>query len=131
MKLRITVQGNVYDVDVEVMQDSGAVAATPAVPTLSAPVAAPRPAAAPAPAPVVASAPVSSGAKVFPAPLAGTIRGIKVKPGDVVKPNDELLILEAMKMETSVASDRAGTIKAIHVTVGEAVQSGKPLVEFE
>jgi biotin carboxyl carrier protein len=127
MKLRVTVQGNVYDVDVEVIQDSGPAAHT------AGPVAAPPPAPvrAAAPAPSVASAPVASGAKIFPAPLAGTIRAVKVKAGDVVKPNDELLVLEAMKMETSVSSDRAGTIKAVHVNVGDQVQSGKPLVEFE
>ncbi|MBI1292800.1 acetyl-CoA carboxylase biotin carboxyl carrier protein subunit [bacterium] len=129
MKLRVTVQGNVYDVDVEVVQDSAAGASSAPVAPVAAVAAPPRPApvaAAPAP-----SAPVSSGAKVFPAPLAGTIRAVKVKPGDDVKPNDELLVLEAMKMETSVSSDRSGRIKAVHVNVGDAVQSGKPLVEFE
>lgn len=41
------------------------------------------------------------------------------------------MILEAMKMETSVNADKAGTIKAVLVNVGDAVQSGQALVEFE
>jgi biotin carboxyl carrier protein len=133
MKLRVTVQGNTYDVDVEVLQDSNPTAGlgAPAAPSTPRRAAA-APAAAPvAAAPASAPAPSSGGAKTFNAPLAGTIRGISVKSGDQVKPNDELLVLEAMKMETSVASDRAGTVKAVLVSVGVGVKSGEALIEFE
>ncbi len=45
------------------------------------------------------------------APLPGTILEVKVKPGDKVKVGDKLLIMEAMKMENNINSDREGTIE--------------------
>ena len=128
MKLRVTVEGKAYDVDVEILEDSGAAAGAPA------PAYAPsRPPVAAAPAAMAsapAAAPVAAGAGVFPSPLAGTIRGIKVKPGDTVAANQEIIILEAMKMETAVSAPHAGTIKTVLVNVGDAVLTGQPLVEF-
>jgi biotin carboxyl carrier protein len=42
-----------------------------------------------------------------------------------------MMVLEAMKMETSVSSDRDGVIKAVRVAAGDSVQSGQPLVDFQ
>lgn len=134
MKLRITVQGIEYEVEVDVLEDSEQQQpSAPSVPVAAPRPVAPPPAAAPAPAPVQAAAPKaqSAGGKPFPAPLAGTVRAIKVAVGAQVNANDELIILEAMKMETAICAPSAGTIKAIMVNVGEAVQSGQTLVEFE
>ncbi len=129
MKLRITVDGKTYDVDVEVLEDEGG--APPAAPRPAAPVAAPAPVAASAPPPAPAApAPSAGGAGSFPSPLAGTIRAIKVKVGDSVAANQEIMTLEAMKMETAVSAPSAGTIKAIHVSVGDSVQAGQPLVDI-
>jgi len=44
--------------------------------------------------------------------------------------NQELMVLEAMKMETSVYAPAAGTVKGILVKEGDAVQSGQALIEF-
>jgi biotin carboxyl carrier protein len=54
-----------------------------------------------------------------------------VKPGDVVAVDQEVLVLEAMKMEAGVSASSAGTIKAILVNVGDAVTAGQPLMELE
>ena len=51
--------------------------------------------------------------------------------GQVVKENDTLLILGAMKMENSFLSPRNGTIKSVSVAVGDAVVKGHLLIEFE
>jgi biotin carboxyl carrier protein len=56
---------------------------------------------------------------------------IKVAVGETVALNQVLLVMEAMKMETNVASPMAGKINAIHVTPGQAVKAGQVLVEFE
>ena len=56
---------------------------------------------------------------------------VLVKVGDVVAANQDLLILEAMKMETNIISTMAGTIKSIAVAEGDAVSQGQLLIEFE
>jgi biotin carboxyl carrier protein len=65
------------------------------------------------------------------APMPGLILEISVIVGQVVKENDSLLILEAMKMENSFLSPRDGTIKSISVLLGDAVDKGQLLIEFE
>ena len=41
------------------------------------------------------------------------------------------MVFEAMKMNTSIAAPGAGTVKAVHVAVGDAVREGQILVDFE
>lgn len=65
------------------------------------------------------------------APMPGLILEISVEVGHIVKENDPLLILEAMKMENSFLSPRDGVIKSIAVEKGNAVDKGQLLVEFE
>jgi len=65
------------------------------------------------------------------APMPGLILEISVAVGQIVKENDPLLILEAMKMENSFLSPRDGIIKSIAVEKGNAVDKGQLLIEFE
>ncbi|RAR47308.1 acetyl-CoA carboxylase biotin carboxyl carrier protein subunit [Flavobacterium lacus] len=65
------------------------------------------------------------------APMPGLILEINVSVGQEVKKNDNLLILEAMKMENSFSSPRDGIIKSIAVSKGDAVDKGQLLIEFE
>ena len=51
--------------------------------------------------------------------------------GQTLQKDDVLLVLEAMKMETSVTAPVAGTVAAIKVKPGDSVQSGQVLVEFQ
>ena len=63
--------------------------------------------------------------------MPGLILEIFVDVGQVVKENEVLLILGAMKMENSFLSPREGTIKSVLVSVGDAVVKGQLLIEFE
>lgn len=65
------------------------------------------------------------------APMPGLILEVNVKPGQEVKENDALMILEAMKMENVINSPRDGVIKAIHVNETDSVIKNALLIEFE
>lgn len=135
MKLRITLDGVTYDVDVEFLDE--AAAPTQPLPTKPAP-------AAPSPAPSAAAAPAASPAPAAPkpstsapedktvnSPLSATVFKVLVKVGDSVSANQDLLILEAMKMETNVIATAGGVIKNVLVAEGDAVSQGQALIEFE
>ena len=74
-----------------------------------------------------AAGPVGGGEPVA-APLAGNIFKVLVSPGQQVAEGDNLIILEAMKMETAVSAARAGTIGDVLVKEGDAISVGDPLV---
>lgn len=61
-------------------------------------------------------------------PLPGVILEVNVKVGDTVKVGDKLMILEAMKMENTIASDYAGKIIEIKVEKGSSILEGAELV---
>lgn len=65
------------------------------------------------------------------APMPGLILEISITIGDVIKENDPIIILEAMKMENIISSPRDGVIKSISVSQGEAVEKNQLLIEFE
>jgi biotin carboxyl carrier protein len=65
------------------------------------------------------------------APMPGLILEINVKPGQEVKEDDALLILEAMKMENVITSPREGIIKSIEVKQADTVEKNALLIEFE
>ncbi|MDC7788969.1 acetyl-CoA carboxylase, biotin carboxyl carrier protein [Rhodoplanes sp. TEM] len=141
--LRITVDGRVFDVVVEDITEAGAYTPAPIpAPVAHAPVAAPRPAPAPAPAappPAAAPAPAaaapaskggapSGGADDRLAPLAGVVLEVSVSVGDKVDVDDQVVVLEAMKMKTVIGAHKAGTVTGIHVKEGDAVDADQPLV---
>ena len=65
------------------------------------------------------------------APMPATVVAIHVTPGQAVTAGDVLVVLEAMKMELAVTAPRDGRVRAIACRVGELVQPGVPLVEFD
>ena len=73
------------------------------------------------------AAPTGDGEPV-PAPLAGNIFEVLVKPGQRVEEGERVLVLEAMKMETDVAAPRAGTVAGVRVKPGDAVAVGDVLL---
>lgn len=82
------------------------------------------------------SAPVSKPAMPthgtsIKAPLPGVILEVIAKPGDVVKPGQKLLVLEAMKMENNILADRDGKVSEIRVTQGQSVLEGADLIIIE
>ena len=65
------------------------------------------------------------------AELVGTVWKVKTQPGASVAEDDELLVLESMKMEISVTAPRAGTVKEIRVKETDVVREGQVLVVLE
>jgi oxaloacetate decarboxylase alpha subunit len=63
------------------------------------------------------------------APLGGNIFSIEYSEGSIIKEDDTVIVLEAMKMETTIKTPINGTIKKIFVKNGDKVQSGEPLFE--
>lgn len=134
MKLKITVDGKLYEVDVEIFEPEQP------QPGYHAPPGQTRvPAAAHVAAPVTkpsapssgGSAPVADEGKVCRSPFSGTVSKISAQAGQTIQVNDVLLILEAMKMETVITAPIAGKVAKINVKVGDAVQQGQVLVEFD
>ncbi len=130
-KLKITVEGKTYEVEVEEIgaQGSAAVAAPKAAPK-----AAPAPAAQKA-APTASQQPAKEAPKgaagegeIVPAPIPGKVLSIKVKQGDTVGAGQVVMILEAMKMENEITAPIDGQIKDIRVTEGQAVNSGDTML---
>ena len=76
---------------------------------------------------VPAAAPAAAGEAVT-APLAGNIFKILVGPGQVVNAGDVVMIMEAMKMETEICASSGGTVSAVQVKEGDAVQVGDALL---
>jgi biotin carboxyl carrier protein len=65
------------------------------------------------------------------APMPATVRRVTIKPDDMVKAGDVLVILEAMKMELPIRSAAAGVVRAVNCREGELVQPGVALVEID
>ena len=116
---KVTVNGNVYEITLEVI-DKADIKAAPA------PAAAHAPAAAPAPA-APAAAPAAAGATTVSAPMPGNILKVNVSAGQAVKKGDVLMILEAMKMENEICAPADGTVASVNVNSGATVESGAVL----
>ena len=116
-RVQVTVNGKPYDVELK--------------PTAPTPVTRPSyPPAVPAAAPRASAAAASAGPDAVRAPMAGLVLGIKCKVGDQVNAGDELLMLEAMKMENAITAHRAGTVKRIAVEPHQVVNQDDVLVEL-
>ena len=91
-----------------------------------------KPAEAPAQAPAAAAKPRAQiTGNTVNAPLPGRVLEVLVKVGDEVKSGQEVLVLEAMKMENSITTDYAGRVKQILVEAGETVPTNAVLIELE
>ena len=112
----ITVNGNAYDVTVE--ENGAGASSAPAAAAPAVPKAAP---AAPKAAPAAGGTPIN-------APMRGTIVEVKVKVGDKVSNGTVVAVLEAMKMENDIVSDKDGVVAAICVNKGESVETGAPVI---
>lgn len=64
-------------------------------------------------------------------PLAGNVWKINVKEGDQVEEDDEIIILEAMKMETPIYAPADGTLKSLNVKEGDSVEEDDVLAVLE
>lgn len=135
MKLKITVHGVAYEVDVEVLDPGEGF--PPSSPLPPAPT---RSAAARGAAPN-ASRPASPGVPAGPAaaadrhsvasPVAGTVLEVHCRNGEAFEANKVLFVLEAMKMKTSIVAPQVGRVTQILVAPGDAVQEGQALLHYE
>ena len=70
-------------------------------------------------------------AEEIKAPLAGKVVSITVEVGDSVEEDDEIMVLEALKMETSVYASAEGKVKEIKVKPGDQVEEDDLLMTLE
>jgi methylmalonyl-CoA carboxyltransferase small subunit len=130
MKLNIAIDGQMYEVEVEVAEDDDHPQMldnrpTPAATTIQS---------------VVLRTPHKPGssldvddreAKLCHSPLAGIVVHVPVAAGEYLQVNDLMVLLEAMKMETAVTAPVAGKLKSVNVKSGESVMVNQVLVEFD
>ncbi len=123
-KLRVSVEGKTYEVEVE-MLDEGKSSPAPRRPKSGggSRVAAPAPAAAPK----VASS-TGGGDGDVTSPLGAVVVSIDVAEGDAVEEGQKVITLEAMKMNTVVTAPKAGKVSAIHVQPGDGVEEGQKML---
>ncbi len=112
----VTVNGVLYEVEVEEIGAGNNASAPVAAPI------APAPKAAPAPAPK--AAPAGNGTPVT-APMQGTILKVAVSNGQSVKKGDLICLLEAMKMENEIFAPCDGTVTSVTVSAGQTVATGE------
>jgi biotin carboxyl carrier protein len=128
MKLKVTVDGKIYEVDVEVAPDP-----PPTLPTFVT-----QAGSAAVPAVPVSPAGASAGsdtvvdeAKVCRSPVSGIAVKANVRPGETIQAGDLLFVLEAMKMETEITAPIGGKIAEVKVQVGDSVKSGQVVLVWE
>lgn len=120
MKLKVTVNGIPYDIEVEVEEEER-VAPTIVIGGAGG-----------MNTPVASTASVkASSAHAVVAPLSGTVSKLLVEDGQEVKEGDVVVVLEAMKMETEITAPYDGVIARVLVSQGESVAGGEALLEFE
>lgn len=121
MMLRIHVEDDTYDVEVEFLDDGAAKNAKPKDPEQV------------IPANVLRKRPPQKMAEdaFCRCPIAGRVTAIFGAIGQCVKRDERVMMIEAMKMETAVAPAVDGVIRAIHVSPGEAVKTGQILFELD
>lgn len=119
MKLKVTVNGIPYSIDVDVEEEEqqgiGQIVIGGPVGAITTP---------------TRASVQGASANAVVAPLAGSVFKILVDEGDEIEAGQVLLVLEAMKMETEITAPKAGKVAAILVEKGTAVQGGQPLIEL-
>lgn len=125
-QVQVEVDGIAFTAEVKVLpagQGPGAEAAERPEPSI------------PAETPAAVQSPIVQVAKTssnfVTAPLPGVIKSIAVRPGQRVSSGDQLLVIEAMKMDNIIRASREGTIETIFVSEGHQVGYGERLLEYQ
>ena len=105
---KVKVNGKVYEVELEAVEEKQGNVAPVAQATTS--------------------APVSGGANTILAPIAGKVIDVKVNVGDTVKKGDTVAIIEAMKLENEIQSQFDGKVVEIKATKGAQVNNKDVLI---
>lgn len=121
MKLKIGIDDASFEVEVEILEEDEVVARPRG-----------RGWTADLPTPPRETAPqVTPSAGSVTSPIAGSVVAISCEPGSAVEAGAPLLVLEAMKMESTIPAPKAGIVADVVVSVGDAVRVGQVLVELE
>jgi len=131
-KLRVTIEGKVYDVLVEILEEGSKAAPAPSsAPTISRPIEAAAIPVAPVVAPVAAPVrPAASGAGDVACPLSGKVVSIDVTVGQTVEEGAQVATIEAMKMNTYIFAPKSGRVESIHASPGDGVEEGTVLLRI-
>jgi biotin carboxyl carrier protein len=124
LKLRITIDGKSYAVDVEVLEDDEDLASEK-LPQYH-----------------LGSAPSGAHSQshggtwdaegnVCRSPLMGLVIKVNVEPKQAVGAGELLIVLEAMKMETHVTAPRKGVVKSVQVAAGDSIKANQVLIELD
>ncbi len=123
MKLKVTVDGRVFEVEVEVAPEPPQVLPTFMVQGAAAtiPIGA---------APSASNDAAGDGAavdesKVCRSPISGIVVKSNVRAGEIIESGDLLFVLEAMKMETEITTSIGGKVAEVKVNLGDSVKSGQ------
>ncbi len=120
MKLQITIEGRAYAVDVELLEEVAPLVEEEPYTPLHAM----QPQS-------FAQNAIDGDPNVCRSPVTGLVIKVNVEPGQVVEAGAQLMVLEAMKMETAITTPYAAIVKAAHVKPGDAVKTGQVLMEFD
>ena len=123
---KVVVNGIPFDVEMQNSQLSED--NLPDVTTTAAPSAAPAAPVATAPAATEAAPSGAGEGTPVKAPLPGVVTKINVSVGQQVKKGENVLVLEAMKMENNIAAEAGGTVSGIAVKAGDSVLEGTVLL---
>ena len=126
MKLRIAIESKQYEVEVEVLEED--VVPAPRYASSPPPTGGST---APPPGPRGGGASGASSDKACKSPIAGVVVRVLAEVGKAVKLNDPLVVLEAMKMESSITSPVDGTVARVNVGPGDGVKVGQVLIEID
>jgi biotin carboxyl carrier protein len=116
MKLRITLEGSSYEVDVEVLRDAAELTAEEpeADPFEQVDVPPPPP-------------DIRPEDRICHSPIAGAVVAVHAKPGLAVLRDDPMVVLEAMKMQVPIGAPLDGVVEEVLIAVGDAVAPGQVL----
>lgn len=117
LKMRIKLEGKSYEVEVELLPDTG-VPSAEVEPEDEIPEEVLRP-----PLPVD----IRPEDMICRSPIAGAIVAVLTEPGRYLKRNDPVVVIEAMKMQTTIGAPVDGMVEEVGVAPGEAVKPGQVL----
>ncbi len=128
MKLRITIDGKAYEVDVEILE---AAESAPEYPPYPPAPAAYIPTEIPAPLAPPQIAETRNNEKECRSPVTGMVISVEASPGQAVEADQVVMVLESMKMEMQITAPQAAVVKSVQVIPGSSVKVNQLLVEFE
>jgi methylmalonyl-CoA carboxyltransferase small subunit len=121
LKIQVVIAGKTYEVEADVEGDNDSLAGASPVQSVLLPTVPRR----------GSSNGGDAESKVCRSPVAGIVARVCVQPGQQLQQDDLIVVLEAMKMETSVTAPMSGKVKSVNAAPGEAVKLNQILVEFE